>query len=442
MTDIRFSNHEVVSLIILTLTGIVLSVLLHIPLVLGFTPGLTFLFFLSKKKYIHIKILTNAGKKGLLKTKNVIWILCCIGLILPAWSLSGTIFQMVQLALVSINAQYYIVLCFLMSLGLSMILGTSIGTISVLGIPLINTAQILGLPLEMVAGALISGALVGDRTSPLSSSHQLLAHTLEIKVKQQFIRIIPTGSAAILISTVFFTFLDQYKYNGPQTINLLPEESILVSATPFIPVIVLILLVIFKFKIRYAFLGSIISASVISFIKGITFSTWLNSLLFGIKGTGGLQSMFLLICFVAVASAYNQIIEDLNLIQPLMDKWLKNTYSLFLNTLKTVVVTIMISLIACNQILPIILTGRLFLAHWRKYYDAPELSRVLADSSMLLPALIPWNMLAILCSQILGVSVLSYLPYAIFLWILPVITLLFSGLRAKRIVKRCFSHQA
>ncbi len=45
---------------------------------------------------------------------------------------------------------------------------------------------------------------------------------------------------------------------------------------------------------------------------------------------------------------------------------------------------------------------------------------------MLFPGMIPWSVLTIMCSTVLGLPVTTYLPYAIFLWSLPFITIVAS----------------
>ncbi len=140
----------------------------------------------------------------------------------------------------------------------------------------------------------------------------------------------------------------------------------------------------------------------------------------------GLIYMLSLLLFIAMAGIYNGLLEELNVIQPFLDRWLSDSASLVGNTWRTIAATLMISIVACNQTLPIILTGRSFLAHWRKYHSSEELTRVMADSTMLFPGMIPWSVLALMCSTITDVAVLSYLPYACFLWILPFITMIVS----------------
>lgn len=125
-------------------------------------------------------------QSGVKRTSGVIWILFLVGFLLPTWYLAGTIGQMVSIALHIITLEHFFMLSFIIAFTFSLILGTSVGTLSSIGIPIIGSAIALNLPIEIVAGALISGAFVGDRTSPFSSAHQLLAHTLEISVRNQF----------------------------------------------------------------------------------------------------------------------------------------------------------------------------------------------------------------------------------------------------------------
>jgi Na+:H+ antiporter, NhaC family len=119
-------------------------------------------------------------------------------------------------------------------------------------------------------------------------------------------------------------------------------------------------------------------------------------------------------------------LEEMNIIQPYLDKWLQSSQSLTGDTLKTLFATLLITLIAANQTLPIILTGRSFLPHWTNKYGKEELARVMGDTTMLFPGIVPWSVLAIMCSTIVGLPILDYLPYALFLWILPLLTILVS----------------
>ncbi|MDF2790026.1 MAG: Na+/H+ antiporter, partial [Neobacillus sp.] len=74
--------------------------------------------------------------------------------------------------------------------------------------------------------------------------------------------------------------------------------------------------------------------------------------------------------------------------------------------------------------------------HWKNKYGEEELARVMGDTTMLFPGMVPWSVLAIMCSTIVGVPILEYLPYALFLWVLPLLTLMVSLFRHVKKSKR------
>lgn len=398
---------------------------------IGFLPGYLLLVILARGNGVSFKKIFLISKNGVKRTSGVIWILFLVGFLLPAWYLAGTIDQMVSVALHFITPQHFFTLSFVVSIIFSMILGTSVGTLSSIGIPIMGSAIALNIPVEIVAGALISGAFVGDRTSPFSSAHQLLAQTVEITVKQQFRALGVTSILAVLSGIIFYNFLDSRLHHEIQ----LTDSGNLVNLSfwRFIPPIILILMVIMRIKVLYAFLFSIATACLLSIWGGVGLIKLLLSLWYGISGLGGgLKNMYLLLLFLGLAGAYNGLLEELKVIQTILDRWLQTSYSILSDTLKMMLATLGITLIAANQTLPIILTGRSFLKHWSAKYSKEELARVMADSTMLFPGIVPWSVLTIMCSTITGVSIFEYFIYAIFLWILPIFTICISVFKIGR----------
>lgn len=421
----QFSMKQLVLLLIVTLAGVIWSVIFQQPLVIGFLPGYLILVILSLQNKQRIKQVLHISLKGVYKTRLVILILFLVSFLLPSWYLSGTINQMVKIALYLINPNYFFVLTFVAAMVFSMLLGTTVGTISTIGIPILGTAAVLNLPTEVVAGALVSGAFVGDRTSPFSSAHQLLAHTIEIPVKKQWNAMLVTTLIAVGISFLFYGSFDIFSDVIVHHTEALRWSDL--SLLKFIPPIILLLLVLFRVSIIYAFLSSIVSAGIISLIEGVALVEIVRAFWNGIEGLGGgFIHMYELLLFLALAGAYNGLLEELNVIQPYLDKWLQSSATLTGDTLKTSAATLLISFIAANQTLPIILTGRSFLPHWSNKYGKEELARVMGDTTMLFPGMVPWSVLAIMCSTIVGIPILEYLPYAIFLWLLPFLTLMVS----------------
>lgn len=433
----HYSIKQAILLIFITLSGIITSVILHISLVFGILPGLLFLIFISLKKGYDFKSILKVSYKGIGKVKIVLMILFLISFLLPSWYLSGTINSMVSITLQAINPHHFFVFCFITTMIFSMILGSSIGTLSALGVPLISTAILLHIPVEITAGAVISGAFVGDRTSPFSSAHQLLANILETTVKKQGKAMLLTSILSVLVTLLFFSMMDVQFGSEISEIHNDIEKVQTLSFIQFIPPILLVILVLFRLNIILSYVMSILSGSLIAMYKGISISEIVNALWHGIEGLGGgLNNMYSLLLFIAIAGAYNALLEELNVIQPFLDKWLISSTSMLSDSFKTVVASFVICVIAGNQTMPIILTGRSFLLHWSNKYGKEELARVMGDTTLLFPAMIPWNVLAIMSSTVVNMELIEYLPYAIFLWILPCLTLIVS------FVKRSKSYQS
>jgi Na+:H+ antiporter, NhaC family len=431
--QLEFSVIEVLVIIAVTLSGVLVSVGIDIPLFFGFLPGYILLSALVLKKGAGLAEVSSISWEGVKKTRGVIYILLMVSFLLPSWYVSGVIDQLVSISLHIITPDHFFVLTFLIALVFSMILGTSVGTLSAVGIPIMSSAIALGLPVSLTAGALVSGAFVGDRTSPFSSSHQLLSHTVEVKTGIQFQKFLPTTLTAIIICLVFYFAMDMENQMGATIFANERFQWSNLSLVKFLPPFILIVFVIFRIKIVYAFICSVLAAIIIALSEGIKASSVIYSLWFGAEGIGGgLSSMYFLLLFLALAGAFNGVLEGYRVIQPLLDRWLRHSKGLFNDSVKTILATFVISLISANQTLPIILTGRSFLQHWKEKYDKAELARVMGDSTMLFPGMIPWSVLAIMCSTILGVPILTYLPYAVFLWILPLLTIILSLYKYQR----------
>ncbi|MCF6138221.1 Na+/H+ antiporter NhaC family protein [Pseudalkalibacillus berkeleyi] len=432
LETIHFSLKELISLIIITVSGLLMAVAFQFQLLIGFMPGFIFLIYQLLKKGISFKSIRLTGYKGIYRNREIIWLLSLIGILLPSWAIIGTVPNMVSFILSVINPEHFLVSSFLMTMVISMTLGTSVGSLSVIGLPLMGTAQALGVPLEWTAGALISGAFVGDRSSPLSSAFQLLATSLEIQTKKQFNAIMPTALLTICVSSFLFILLDRSLTLDAYKQPVISMGEMMSDWIVFLPVILLIAGVIVGVRIRYSFFISIGAAFAIVLIKGISVLKWGQVVLNGIDGIGGLMTMIPFIIFISVVGIYSEMLERYQIVQPYINKLLTNDHSLTVNSVQGVTLALFVSLISPNQSFPIILNGRMLLPHWTKHFNSKELARVVSDSTMVYAGLVPWSLLAVLCSTIVGVSVIHYVFFAFFLWLSPLITILYSIIREKR----------
>lgn len=110
-------------------------------------------------------------------------------------------------------------------------------------------------------------------------------------------------------------------------------------------------------------------------------------------------------------------------------QYAKSTASLITATVTT---CIFFNITASDQYLAIVVPGRMFAETYRKRGLKPELlSRTLEDSGTVTSVLIPWNTCGATQSAVLGVPVLTFLPYAFFNIISPVMSIFIAAINFK-----------
>ncbi|WP_124726727.1 Na+/H+ antiporter NhaC family protein [Staphylospora marina] len=427
-----FSGRELGGLFAITVTGILVAAYTGVPLLVGLLPGLILLWGMCLRKGVSGRELFGMSRGGAMRTREVLIILLLVSILLPLWDSSGTVDQLVGLFLGWLSKDWFLTCSFVFMMMLSMLLGTSVGSLSALGIPLLSVAAAWKLPPELVAGALVSGAFVGDRTSPFSGTHQLLADMVEVPVRKLFRIMLPTTALAVFISLMFFLWQDwTLSRVAPGEAAAGPVE---LSWLHGLPPALLLLPVLFRKPVKYGFVLSAAAALWMSLDRGVPPGELLMQLWEGSeKLGGGVRSMLPLLLFIFMTGAFNGVLEGLNMVRPFLQRWLRNKRSPFSLAWRTVVASGLIAATVCNQTMPIILTGRSFLDHWKTTRSREELARVMGDSAILFPGMIPWNLLAILFVAVIGIPALSWLPYAVFIWSLPLITLAVSaGMSVKR----------
>lgn len=148
--------------------------------------------------------------------------------------------------------------------------------------------------------------------------------------------------------------------------------------------------------------------------------------------TKGVLNMVDLVLLIAMAGAFNGILESTRTLEPYMASLLGAKPSLPGATARIGLFGFILALVSCTQTLPIMMSGRSVLPLWTARFPPEQLSRIVADTALVFAALIPWNMLAVLCATILNMPVHQYALFAVFLWILPLCTWLVSFLRGRK----------
>jgi NhaC family Na+:H+ antiporter len=102
------------------------------------------------------------------KAMPAILIMLSVGILVGSWMASGTIPMVIYYGLKLISPKFFLATACLVCSVVSIASGTSWGTIGTVGVAFIGIAMGLGIPLGPAAGAVVAGAYVGDKLSPLS----------------------------------------------------------------------------------------------------------------------------------------------------------------------------------------------------------------------------------------------------------------------------------
>lgn len=403
--------------------------------------------------------ISESGRKGIATVSGAIFILFSVGALIGTWNLSGTIPTMVYYGIIMITPNWFYPIAFLVCVGVSLSIGSSWTTAGTLGVGLVGLATMLGLSPEITAGAVISGAYVGDKISPLSESTVLAAQLngvdLYKHIRTQLWTTAPAGVIA-LIAFILLGLNQHSAFDATVTNNELTRFNELFHITPWnlLPLVFLLVLSVCKVPASLAIMCSALLAGVMtSFMQPQVIERFVAepdvaAPLLAIKATwiamatgfqensgieqidallsrGGMDSMLLTIWLIIGAVSFGIMVDDFGLLNKLVTPLLLRARTVGRLLASVVATAIGLNIAAGDQYIALLLPTRLFRAEFAKRGLAPEnLSRAVSDAGIVTSPLVPWNSCGAYMAAVLGVSTMAYLPFAVFNIVAPLLTLL------------------
>jgi NhaC family Na+:H+ antiporter len=412
-----------------------------------------------------------AGRRGLSSIVSAIFILLGVGALIGTWNMSGTIPTLVYYGIQWIDPDWYYLTTALICAAVSLSIGSSWTTAGTIGVGLVGIASLLGVSPVITAGAVISGAYLGDKTSPLSETTVLASQLVEANLYTHIRAQVWTSLPAFLLAVVVFALLglggegvgpdvvassaelgqlDQLFWITP--LNLIPLLALLAMSLKKSPSSLAIMAAALFAGVLGAFLqpeavqrflaepelaGPL--ASVKAIWKAMATGYEANSGLEEVDALlsrGGMDSMLKTIWLIIVAVNFGTLLEEFGLLAKLIDPVLaraRTTGRLFATTAAT---ALGLNIVAADQYIALVLPARMFKEEFARRGLAPEnLSRAVADAGTVTSPLVPWNSCGAYMSAVLGVPTLLYLPFCIFNIVSPILTTLYgaTGFRIARL---------
>lgn len=444
----RISLPIAIVAITLTVGLLILSATyLEIPLYIALLMGYIITLIISLYYKVKIGDLLRGSAAGIKSIAKIFFILILIGILISIWSASGTIDTLVYYGLTLINPEYLILISFLASALVSMLLGTSVGTASTVGIAFMGMAESLGINSAIVAGAIVSGAFVGDRTSPLSSAALVNATVTETNYYDNLKELLKTLIPVLLITgVIYFIIGKNLGIQGDSTAIMIEDVRAVIksyfntiSLILLVPPIILMVLAIFKVPIRTNLVIGILIAAILAYIfQGKEIPDLFKYAIFGYDHPngqiyGGGWKMLNQILLIVIAGAYYGLMESSGMLAVLLERLTKSITDSMTLINNTIILSLSSALLSSTQIMSILIPGKVMLQYYKELnIDTKILNRTISDSGMIVSGLIPWNLNAILLGIALNISVIEYIPYAYLLMILPIYSYIFSRYEQKK----------
>lgn len=388
-----------------------------------------------------------------------IFILLAVGGLIGTWILSGTVPTLIVYGLKLMHPSYFYPATCLICALVALTIGSSWTVAGTLGVALIGVAQGLDMSPAITAGAVVSGAYFGDKMSPLSDTTNIAPAAAGSELFEHIRHMVWTTGPSILIALVLFTVVGLGAGERVASTSTFGDLSGLLDAQfnlglhLLIPLLVVLVLAVRKFPayptiLIGALLGGLFAVvfqpDVVTKLAGreelsrpmaLLAGTW-TALFDGYKAStgntavdellsrGGMISMLNTIWLVVCAMGFGAVMESTGLLERMIRSVLKaarSTGALIAATLGTAIGS---NIVAADQYMSIVLTGRLYRPEFERRGLAPvNLSRALEDAGTITSPLVPWNTCGAYMAATLGVATLDYLPFAFFNLVNPLVAM-------------------
>lgn len=372
-------------------------------------------------------------------------LLMAIGVMIGTWLQSGTIPTIIAYGLKGINPKYLLPLTLLFCAVLSLVTGTSYGSVGSAGVAMMAIGNAMGIHPGMVAGAVICGSMFGDKLSPLSDTTNLAPAVAGAKLGDHIKAMLWTTIPPFLLSLVLFYVLGISQSGQLSTatdiatyIDALNGEF-QIGLVTLIPAVFLIVMLLLKVNAIVALGLSGAVAGVIAMVcQNATLQSVIKvayngytsqidlAVLKTILNRGGMGSMLQYVAIITFAVGMGGMLDRLGVLECILNFFVKGIKTDATLILTTMLVGYVTSIMSCSSPMSHVLTGRLMAPIFKKRKVAPEiLSRCIEDSGTLAGPMIPWHGYCIYMSGTLGVAWAAFFPYLFLLYLTPLFSLLY-----------------
>lgn len=378
-------------------------------------------------------------------------IILAVGMMIASFMAAGTVPTILVAGLKLITPKFFLALTFIMCCIMSVIMGTSWGTLGTVGIAMMGVGAGLGVNPAITAGAVVSGAWFGDKMSPMSDSTIMCSTITETYIMDHIRAMMQTTIPAAVVSVIIYLGIgifisgDSYDASTVDSIMNGLKGMFHINLIPVIPIVVVIVMILMKKGTIVSMMsGTVVAILIAVFYQGYSVAdmgTFLysgftcdtkNEILISLLNRGGMTSMLSLLAVFVGGLGLGGILDKTGMLEPIFHYITEKYKSPRGIMLMAWCATLLCILVIADNNFAFVMVATLFGSAFQKYnLKSQNLSRILEDVGTLGSALVPWNVGAQFAAGVLGVSTLAYMPYAFLNWMTPILSLAFIILQVK-----------
>ncbi|WP_019377461.1 Na+/H+ antiporter NhaC [Virgibacillus halodenitrificans] len=383
--------------------------------------------------------------KGIYDGSEAVLILISVGALIGTWIAGGIVPSIIYYGLSIIHPSIFLLAAFVICTITSIATGTSFGSAGTAGIAMMGIGASFGLPLPLVAGAVISGCYVGDKLSPLSDTTVMTASLSKVNVIDHIKSMLYVSTPAFVIAGILFVVTGFFfmENNGDlsqakATMASL-EEYFNIGWYMVIPAAIVIILLAMKMPSIPVILFGALLGSIWAFLfQGVGILDSINILYAGseissgvefidnLLNRGGIVFMLDVIVLILFALGVGGLMEKTGILRVICLKMLSWADNAGKTTVTTLLSGFFGNFFGGAAYVSIITASKITEENYdRLNIDRRVLSRNTEAGGTVTTPMVPWSDGGVFMAATLGVSTIAYLPFLWFNFLVIIISVLY-----------------
>lgn len=328
-------------------------------------------------------------------------------------SASGCAADTANLLLSIVPGRLTVLGIFLIACIISMAMGTSCGTITVMGTLALNISQSAELSLPLCFGALAGGAMFGDNLSFISDTTIAATKTQGCQMKDKFREKLMIALPAALVTCLILLYIawtgkpaavQEYSYS---LVRALPYFAILIAALIGINVFIVLS-------------GGLVLCTAIGLITG---SISIHNVFLSMGS--GVTGMYETIVVTILATSLSALIKHNGGFEAIISFIKKYFHGAKGGQLGIILISMLMDISTANNTVAIVVTAPIASDIRKEYRLTPQRTASLMDiSTCITQGIIPYGAQLLIASGIAGVSSIQIMPYLFYPYLLLICVLI------------------